>query len=979
MRCIGVLFLLLCYSVTGTGQQRFVSFTAADGLSQNTVTCIYQDRDGLLWLGTQDGLNSFDGHNFKAYRHDESDSTSISDQYILSITQDEEGYLWIATRNGYNRLQKATGKFERFYSFSNEKNILGLPYARISCNRQGVLLLDAGGRLQVFRPFTSGIVRRNLPDTLRHPVFDPYGNIWALSLGGRLVFLQQDKQFAVSGSFSIPAVAAGDNGATILRSDNRQLWYWDPAGRLLFFNRHSRRWDTTIINIPDAVNDIGLLADGSGWLCTLNGIYIIDTNKHIRHLQNTTGLPSGSILCAYQDQQHNIWMGSASAGLVYYHSNFDHFNTLSIGPVNDAAFCVTTAKPGAIWAGAGNGLYRLPAAGYSPVHLFPGCAVTAVTTDSSGHTWAAVRGKGIYELNEQGTILHSYTRDDSLLQSRKVFYLSCDSRNRVWVCSDKGAFMHDPATGKWISSFQSPGANQPSTGSYTLNAFEDREHRHWICKNMGIDVYDDDLHLLFRIQSDQRTSPVSRTIVTGCTQDAAGVIWIATLSNGIYTWQDGRLRHFTRNDGLTSDVVYSVNCDAKGRIWAVTTSGIHIFDTTRSRFYVLGPMDGLSASDYSLGALVKDQAGNMLIGSSEGVIVARASEVNLLNYVAEAVISNISINGINITSRQQPLVIRNEDQTLGFEFSLRQAIQPRQVIFQYRLPGVEENWATLPPNNTHIIFSRLPFGVQTLQVRAAYFSEDLAAAPITRFRIDVRPAFWQTWWFLALALTFGLLCIIAVVQVYNRRKYRKRMRELEVKQQLQQERERIARDLHDNIGAHTSALIAGINRIKKHIGDQETEMEEMSAYARNMMGYLRETIWVLNQQNISLRDFCDRFIHYASQVIKHYPAIQITAGDPEGSDRVLAPGKSLHLFRMLQEALQNACKHADASHIAFHSSAHDKMVFSLSDNGKGMQAGNRNREAYGLQNMRQRAAEAGFVLEIDSAPGTGTTIILREK
>src|SRR5262245_61569315 len=113
---------LCCLQPFAQQQWRFIPFNVSTGLSQNSVHCIYQDRDGLLWLGTQDGLNSFDGHNFKAYKYNSADTSTISDQFVLSIAEDANGYLWIGTRSGVNKLNKNTGKFTRYYFSAEEKN-----------------------------------------------------------------------------------------------------------------------------------------------------------------------------------------------------------------------------------------------------------------------------------------------------------------------------------------------------------------------------------------------------------------------------------------------------------------------------------------------------------------------------------------------------------------------------------------------------------------------------------------------------------------------------------------------------------------------------------------------------------------------------------------------------------------------------------------------------------------------------------------
>jgi signal transduction histidine kinase len=227
---------------------------------------------------------------------------------------------------------------------------------------------------------------------------------------------------------------------------------------------------------------------------------------------------------------------------------------------------------------------------------------------------------------------------------------------------------------------------------------------------------------------------------------------------------------------------------------------------------------------------------------------------------------------------------------------------------------------------------------------------------------------------MVLALVFTA---VLITLQYNRIRYKKKLQALQLQKELQDERARISRDLHDNIGAYTSALIAGIHQLKSDEVIQQTYVDELHDYASNIMGYLRETIWVLNHEQLTLTAFVDRFKTYATRINKYYQhqALQFTT-ELEG-ERVLTPQISLNLFRVLQEALQNACKHADASHIHIYFIQQKRMQFIIEDNGKGFEQ-DRIDQGFGLQNMQARANEIGFQFNIESKQEKGTRILLEE-
>ena len=211
---------------------------------------------------------------------------------------------------------------------------------------------------------------------------------------------------------------------------------------------------------------------------------------------------------------------------------------------------------------------------------------------------------------------------------------------------------------------------------------------------------------------------------------------------------------------------------------------------------------------------------------------------------------------------------------------------------------------------------------------------------------------------------------------FNKRKYKKQLQIIEVERKLQLERTRIGRDLHDNMGAYTSALLAGLNRIESKEEKEKKLLTDLKIYGASIMGFLRETIWMLNAEKLTITSFADRFKNYALRICKNYSPIEIQFEEEIDNDKTLPPTTMLNLFRILQEALQNACKHSQASKINISILSNEKLIFKVEDNGIGFLEQKLN-DNYGLDNMRQRAAEAGFSLTLKSN-NKGTTVIVTE-
>jgi signal transduction histidine kinase/ligand-binding sensor domain-containing protein len=986
------LFFILALSLSlflQAQQYRFIPFNASNGLSQNSVHCIFQDSDGLLWIGTQDGLNSFDGHNFKTYRHNRADTTTISDQFILSISEDKAGYLWVGTGNGLNRINRRTGKVQRFYLDPAEQNRISSNYPQILRTKNGEVFI----RHYAKPLFIDNKGQQQKADSFFRRVFwgefDNDGFFWGLDYNKKS-FFKAKSVLSTEGLTLIrnaPTKVFNPKLQYKFKIDiNNTIWLFPTSSKeaVYFYLPKENTWHKLDKEIPAVINDLFITKNGVGWISALDGIHLVKGYSYSGKIKNTyannNALPAGSILTAFEDNQHNIWVGSANSGFAYYNPAFDNYSLFQTGVVSDAVTTAVGMGSNISWAGTTNGLLMLSKNSINDFaiqkHLFRGKRITALTKDKRNNIWAAVQDDGLYILNAQGTTIKTYRQNDSLTLTNGVLHLFCDSKSRVFACTETGYCVFT-STDKWVS-FYLRNQQPVTTGWYILNAYEDRQKNIWLSKHLGVDVLDSNLQKINEIQSGSQRSPIPRTLITACTQDEKGDMWIGTLNNGIYVYNGKELKSYTIADGLNSNVIYGLLTDDKGRIWATTTSGINVFVPNENKFYQLSVKDGLPSDDFLLGAFFKGDDGELLAGSSKGLISIDANRITPATKRVVARLSDFKNNGQSVESLTNSLAINPGYKTIGFEFAVNESLQPKNIFYQYRLLGVDDKWTTLSADNPSITFSKLPYKKLTLEVRAAYALPDIEAAPVEKYSIDVKAPFTQKTWFRLLAGLLLLALVALIAQQFNKAKYRKQLQVLQTQKELQQERNRISRDLHDNIGAYTSALIAGINQLKTNPENKEQQFAELNEYASNIMGYLRETIWVLSHEQLTLTAFTDRFKNYAIRIVKNYPTLSVGFEVKINSERQLHPQVSLNLFRILQEALQNACKHADATEIKVSIFSAAKTSFIVADNGKGITEAARN-DSYGLKNMQSRASESGFEIIITSVDNEGTQVTLKEK
>lgn len=969
-------------------QYRFINYSVSDGLSQNSVHCIYQDSDGVLWIGTQDGLNSFDGHNFKTYWHNHTDTNTISDQFILSMADDNIGYLWVGTGNGLNRINRRTGKVQRYYFDPTEQDRISSNYPLIIKNNSAEIFIGHRSRPMVVDKNGSLKELDKIFCSIFCAGFDTAGNFWGIRKATH-EFVKAENitgKSKLSSVKGIPVEIFNDDKSYKLKIDyNNCIWFYPTKakGSLYFYKINSNTWHKLNKEIPSAINDILITKNGIGWVAAQDGIYIIKEYAFAKKIAgvttNSNTLPSGSILSLFEDNRQNIWIGSANSGFAYYNPSFENYRLFQTGLLSDAISTVVSVGNNKRWVGTVNGLLMLTQNDNQEFSIqkkfFTGKRITGLAKDGQNCLWVAVQNDGLYILNNQGAIIQSYKRDDSLLRTKRVLYLFCDSRNRIFVCTENGYFIFT-SRNKWHV-FDQKDQKHIGTGKYVLHAYEDKEKNIWLSKNLGVEVLDSNLNKINEIQSATSSSPIDRTIITACTQDKNGNMWIGTLSNGIYVYNGKKISRFTTATGLSSNVIFGLLTDDSGRIWATTTLGINVYEPAEKKFYQIAVKDGLPSSEFLLGAFFKNEKGELLAGCSKGLITIAANNITPETKVIAARISDLIIDGKSIDELGNSFVVVPNYKTISFEFAVMEALQPMNIYYQYRLRGFDDKWTTLSMGTSGITFSRLPYGKLIMEIRAAYALPDIASAPVGIYNIDIKPPFTQTVGFRVIMSILIIAGIALALSFYYKRKNRKQLQALQTQKELQQERNRISRDLHDNIGAYTSALIAGLNHLKTTDENKEQQFAELNEYATNIVSYLRETIWLLSHEQLTLTAFSDRIKNYATRIVKNYPQLSVSFAIDILNERQLHPQVSLNLFRIVQEALQNACKHADATEVEIGINSETRMRLFISDNGTGITDEAR-QDSYGLRNMQARANESGFDIKILSDNGKGTEVILNE-
>ncbi len=497
-------------------------------------------------------------------------------------------------------------------------------------------------------------------------------------------------------------------------------------------------------------------------------------------------------------------------------------------------------------------------------------------------------------------------------------------------------------------------------------------------------IYHDNDELFFLDPSTWKTVkrvPLPNTGYVRCyTTDSTGKIYAGT-NKGIFIMDaEGRvIKHMNKEHGLPDECIYAMVIDHSGYLWCSSNKGIFRVNGDGT-FFQLKKEDGLQENEFNTNVAARAEDGELFFGGVNGISSFYPSDVIRPPGLPQLMINDIQVSHnekFQDTAAWQIDEIRmaHDENYIAISFMAKGPDNPDQYIYQYRMLGFDEEWVVHEGRRTVRYF--LPPGKYTFQLFASH-NYVPAPFPLKEIRITVHPPFWKTWWFIAITTGLLLTSIIWAINRYNKTRYQKQLQELEHRHSLQLQREAISRDLHDNIGAYANAVLYNAGLLEDENDEQvrKTLMQSLQHASKDMLLSLRETIWAFKKTNYTYQECWVRISNFIQPLSGYYPKIHfvLNANIPEGT---LNHQKAFAIVRIVQEAVNNAIKHARAGKIEVSSSVQkDHWAIEVKDNGRGFNYNEAkvNATGDGLKNMEKRAERAGILFNIQSGEGQGTRV-----
>ena len=750
----------------------FNNINIEQGISQSTIEAIFQDSEGYIWLGTNDGLNRYNGYEFKIYNYEEYQN-SISHNGITDITEDKYGNIWVNTVSGVNKINKKTEKISNYTEINGkikedstteiivtkDNNILvgtyeGLNIYNAKEDRFDVILEQKDGILSSCIYSIDEDINGNIwigtelglnklskdfkvletytSESEIYNIFcdDENGFVWAGSDSSGLLKIDKNTKEVtqyindIEDENSIPANQVG----VIIRDSKGNLWVGTTNG-LARYNEKNDSFDVYKNKVYDknslVYNDVrSIIEDREGvlWVGTYSGISIFDTESSIKYYN--AGLDDGYLLSEnmvhgiYEDDEGYLWVGSRTKGVNIIDRenntsksiNMENNNVIQSNSINDIT-------------------------GYKDF-IF-------VATDA-----------GVLKINKKENTIQNYNLEDGLIGENVKDIFVCD-KNYLWIGSTNGLNLLDIENDKIIDM-----TDYVDEGSYVRYVYQGQDGSYYIgfLRDGGLGIIEPNSKetKYYKNIPNDKTS-ISSNRVRYINEDSKGNIWIGT-SYGLnkYDPKTKVFKRYTTSDGIANNTIYGVLVDDNDNIWVSTNKGISQIDTKNNTVNNLSVTDGLQGNEFNGNAAFKSKSGELFFGGINGLNAFYPEDVNSINNKSKVIFDGFKVNDKDYLDING-LKFDNNTENIKIKFFTPVYSSNKNISYEYELIGSNSSKATTKEN--YVIYNDLLPGKYTFKVRAVDSRGDISDSETIEF--SIKYPFWMS------PIACFIYLVIAILFIIN--------------------------------------------------------------------------------------------------------------------------------------------------------------------------------------------------------------------
>lgn len=792
----------------------FDRMTTSDGLSISAVDTIAQGPLGFLWVGTQDGLNRYDGYEFRVFRHEPGDPSSVPDNFIRALHLDAEGRLWVGTADGLARYVPATESFDPIELPPEHRYVEDIHSDGIGrlwvATRNGLWRVDPeSGDRELFLPGDSGLADAYV----RSVLVDSEGVTWAGTASGMQMYSARD------GRFMAPPVAVWPEALEQTRindifEDNRShLWIATRDAGLYLLAPHRRsvhQWRHDPED-PESLPDDEVLAvtqdhDGTIWVGTWGGglSRLVGMREGFETFRFDPAQPdsiAGDLVRSlHVDADGNLWIGTHDLGMSRLNRARSRFGRIGVNPGSEVSlgspgvFSILRDSADRLWVGTVDGLDRFSVGLASVQRFHPDNNrigdgfVLALLEDSAGRIWAGTREGGLCRFRPARDSFDCLDATPGLraLRDAGVVILAEAPGQRLWIGTrDDGLRLYDPATGDMQAWRHDAGDAQSLSHDMISGIHTDRAGRVWVLTfGGGLNrMHLDGSGFEHWKHEPENTASLLANRLAGIAESGDGDLWIGSVEGLNRLDPDtGIVTTWSTANGLPNDTLYAVEIDEEGFVWLSSNGGITRFDREAGEFVHFTREDGLLEDEYNAFASFRATDGRLYFGGTDGVTYFDPADAVMPLPAPDVVLTRLLLANRPVPIEQDGdsplekslaltdrLELAHDEAMFSIEFTALEYVQPGSLSFQYRLAGFDDAWLETGPERRVATYTNLAPGDYRFEVRAASRTGGWGA-PAT-LDITLHPAPW-----LSIPAILAYLALFALLVAWLLRQHLQRLR-----------------------------------------------------------------------------------------------------------------------------------------------------------------------------------------------------------
>lgn len=967
MRALLLLICCICCQTVCRGQVAnehyyFKNLSIQNGLSQNTVNAILQDKQGFMWFGTKDGLNRYDGQTFRKFKQDEHSSRSIGNNFITALYEDANSNIWIGTDVGIYIYCPEKDSFRHFAELSAENTKIEHTVTAISGDNHGNVWIAVEAQGLFFYDLKTGKLRnhtlKNFPflsTNVQSLAFDNSGTLWIGCYGDGL-FYSKDRLTTLhpylSPTDNVEAYA-NDVVTTIVKGTYNCLYIGSLKSGVKELNLTSNKLHDLLSSDengePVFCRELLVASDNELWIGAESGIYIYNLRigKHT-HLRSSTydsySLSDNAIYSLCKDREGGIWMGSYFGGVNYYPRLYTYFEKYYPKNIDNGLhgkrvreFCQD--NQGILWIGTEDGgLNRFNPRTKTFSFFSPSSAFTNVhgLCLIGDHLWTGTFSKGVKVIDTRtGAVVKTYEKTNSprSLIDNSVFSIYQTATGDIYLGTLFGLLRYNKLTDDFD---RIPELN----GKFIYDIKEDSGGNLWLatyangvyCYNLNKKKWKNYWH----DEANPKSLPYDK--ILSIFEDSHRQIWFTTQGGGfcLFHPETETFTNYNSSNGLPNDVVYQIVEDKEGLLWLTTNNGLVCFHPTTGAIKVYTTANGLLGDQFNYRSSFETEDGTIYLGSIDGFIAFNPGNFSENKSLPSVVITDFLLFGKetyagepdsplekSITFSDQ-LVLQSNQNSFSFRVAALDFQAPKMNRIMYKLDGFDADWLAVGESPI-VTYANLGYGDYTFRLKVSN-SDGVWNENEVSLNVHILPPFYLSIWAYCVYALLIIGCSVYMVLYFKRRSNSKHRRQMEM---FEQEKEREV--YHAKIDFFTNVaheirtpltLIKGPleNIILKKKVDEETR-EDLNVMKQNTERLLNLTNQLLDFRKTESQGFRLNFTKCnITEVLKETHIRFTSLAKQKGLDLVLrVPEKDFYAHinreaftKIISNLLNNAVKYADS-------------------------------------------------------------------